>query len=139
MASHRSKEIAMTTESVRDAAATTVIFGFFGFFGSAWFGWAQDQPPNLAAVGAAVLRARSTRDAIPAWIALVVGLHLFPVAAIIGYPLIHVIGALITAAALAAVPIARSQSLPFSFSATNGLRVGTALPAGAVFSLMTTL
>ena len=46
----------------------------------------------LAGVGAAVLRARGKSDVIPVWIALVVGLHLFPVAAIIGYPLIHVVG-----------------------------------------------
>jgi hypothetical protein len=91
----------------------------------------------LAAVGAAVLRARGKRDVIPAWIALDVGLHLFPVAAIIGYPLIHVIGALVTVAALTAIPVARSRSLPIS--ATNGLGVGTALLAGAVYSLMTAL
>jgi hypothetical protein len=185
MASNGSKEIAMTTEFVRDAAATAVIFGFFG---SAWFGWAQDQPPKswrpwlltgsvvslltmvagglltwrhwsdgtafdedtsktfgivvgievvLAAVGAAVLRARGNWDVIPAWIALVVGLHLFLVAAIIGCPFIHVIGALVTAAALAATPVARSRSLPVS--ATNGLGVGTSLLAGAVFSLIAAL
>ena len=89
----------------------------------------------LAAVGAAVLRARGNRDVIPAWIAVVVGIHLFPVAAIVGYPLIHVIGALVTAAALAAIPVARSRSL--RVSATNGLGVGTALLAGAACCVMT--
>jgi hypothetical protein len=33
----------MTTEFVRDAAATAAIFGFFG---SMWFGWAQEHPPK---------------------------------------------------------------------------------------------
>jgi integral membrane sensor domain MASE1 len=32
----------MTTEFVRDAAATAAIFGFFA---SAWFGWVQERPP----------------------------------------------------------------------------------------------
>jgi hypothetical protein len=91
----------------------------------------------LAGVGAALLSARGKRDVIPVWIALVVGLHLFPVAAIIGYPLIHVIGALVTVAAVAAIPVARSRSLPTS--AVNGLGVGTALLAGALVSLIATL
>lgn len=91
----------------------------------------------LAGAGAALLRFRGRADVTPVWIALVVGLHLFPVAAIIDYPFIHVIGALVTVAALAAIPVARSRSLPIS--ATNGLGVGTALLAGALFSLMTVL
>jgi len=33
----------MTTEFVRDAAATAAIFGFFG---AVWFGWAQEHPPK---------------------------------------------------------------------------------------------
>jgi hypothetical protein len=32
----------MTAAFLRDAAATAAIFGFFA---SAWFGWAQDEPP----------------------------------------------------------------------------------------------
>ena len=32
----------MTAEFSRDAIATAAVFGFFA---SAWFGWAQDQPP----------------------------------------------------------------------------------------------
>lgn len=39
----------MTAEFLRDAAATAAIFGFFA---SAWFGWAQrrDRPPRGGAV-----------------------------------------------------------------------------------------
>jgi hypothetical protein len=33
----------MMTEFVRDAAATAAILGFFG---STWFGWAQEHPPR---------------------------------------------------------------------------------------------
>ena len=172
-------------EFVRDAAATAAIFGFFG---SVWFGWAQENPPRrwrpwlitgsvlslaimvaggiltwrhwndgtvfdedtgrtfgiivgiefgLAGLGAAVLGLRGRKDLIPAWIALVVGLHLFPVAVILESPVIHVVGALVTVAALAAVPVARSRSLPVS--ATTGLGAGVALLAGAVFFLLTAL
>jgi hypothetical protein len=175
----------MTTEFVRDAAATAAIFGFFG---SAWFGWAQEDPPRswrrwlvtgsvlslvtlaagailtwrhwndgtvfdedtgkafgivvgiefaLAGVGAGVLAGRGRKELIPAWIALVVGLHLFPVAVILASPVIHVVGALVTLAALVAVPVARSRSLPVS--ATTGLGAGAALLAGAVFFLVTAL
>src|SRR5688572_14214791 len=118
----------MPTEFLRDTAATAAILGFFG---SVWFGWAQDDPPKAwrpwlitasvlsllvtvaggllvwrhwtdgtvfdedtskifgivvgiefaaAALGAAVLRARGRKEVIPVWIALVVGVHLFPVA-----------------------------------------------------------
>jgi hypothetical protein len=91
----------------------------------------------LAGAGAAVLGARGRKEVIPVWIALIVGLHLFPVAALIGYPLIHVVAALVTIAALAAIPVARARSLPVSL--TNGVGVGTALLAGAVFSLVTVL
>jgi hypothetical protein len=48
-----------------------------------------------------------------------------------------VIGALVIVAALAAIPVARSRSLPTS--AVNGLGVGSALLVGALVSLMTTL
>ncbi|MBB5868819.1 hypothetical protein F4553_002198 [Allocatelliglobosispora scoriae] len=169
------------TEFLRDAAATAAIFGFFG---SAWFGWAQEKPPPawrrwlitgsvlsilsfiagglltwrhwsdgtvfdetvgrtfgiivgiefaLAGLGAAVLGLTGRRDYVPVWIALVVGVHLFPVAVVLHYPFIHVIAALATVAALAAIPIARARSLPVS--AVNGLGIGSALLLGALVSL----
>jgi len=43
----------------------------------------------LAGAGAVVLSLRGRRDLVPVWIALVVGLHLFPVAALLGFPLIY--------------------------------------------------
>jgi hypothetical protein len=175
----------MMTESVRDVAATAAIFGFFA---SAWFGWAQEHPPAtwrswllagsvvslltmlvggvltwshwgaattfdedtskafgivvgfevvLAGAGAAVLSARGRRDLVPVWIALVVGLHLFPVAALIAFPLIYAVAALVTIAALVAVPVARSASLPVS--AVNGLGTGGVLLAGALVCLLVAL
>jgi hypothetical protein len=87
----------------------------------------------LAGIGAAVLGSRGRKELIPVWIALVVGVHFIPVAAIIDYPLVYVIGALVTLGALAAVPFARSRSV--AVSAANGLFVGTSLLAGALVSL----
>jgi len=144
----------MTAAFLRDAAATAAIFGFFA---SAWFGWAQDEPPPawrralvagsilslltavgggvltwrnwsgptafdadtsrtfglvvgvevaLAAIGAAVLARRRSGELIPAWVALVVGVHLIPVALLVRSPLIAVTGVLVTLVALVAVPLA---------------------------------
>ena len=51
--------------------------------------------------------------------------------------MIHVVGALVTVAALAAIPVARSRSLPVS--ATTGLGAGTVLLVGALIFLVTAL
>jgi hypothetical protein len=152
------------TDFVRDAAAAALIFGFFA---SAWFGWAQEKPPPrlrpwliagsvaalataaaggilmatnwsagtafdrdtsmrfgivvgiefaLAGIGAAVLTVRRRSELVPVWIAFVVGVHLFPVAVLLHYPLIHV---------------ARSVAV----SAVVGLLTGTVLLASALVSL----
>lgn len=86
-----------------------------------------------AALGAAVLAVRRRRELIPVWIAFVVGVHLFPVASLIGYPVIHVVAALITLASVVAVPIARSRSI--TPSAVVGAATGAVLLAAALFSL----
>ena len=139
----------------RDAAATAAVLGFFG---SAWFGWAQDSPPQawrwalaagsilslvvcaagtlltwrrwseptaldaqtsrvfgvvvgiefaLAGLGAGVFAAVGRADVIAAWVAVVVGVHLFPLAVLFKYRLLHLTAALVTIAGLAAVPVAR--------------------------------
>lgn len=170
------------TDFVRDAAATALIFGFFA---SAWFGWAQEKPPPrlrpwliagsvaslataaaggilmathwsagtafdrdtsirfgivvgvefaLAGLGAAVLAARRRSEYVPVWIAFVVGVHLFPVAVLLHYPLIHVVGALVTVASLVAVPLARARSVPVS--AVVGVLTGTVLLVAAWVSLL---
>ncbi|MCX4474000.1 hypothetical protein C5N14_05700 [Micromonospora sp. MW-13] len=66
-----------------------------------------------------------------------VGVHLFPVAALLDYPLIHVVAALVTAAALAAVPVARARTVPVS--AAVGIGAGGVLLAAAVSSLVIAL
>jgi len=175
----------MTAAYLRDAAMTAVIFGFFG---SGWFGWAQDAPPagwsrrlaagsilslavaatggivawqhwsdgtifgpdtsrafgivvgiefGVAGLGALLLALRHHRDLIPAWVAFVVGVHLFPVAVILQYPMLHVAAALVTVVSLVAVPVARSRAVAVSF--VTGLATGVVLLAAAVYSLVSAL
>ncbi|GAB2917658.1 hypothetical protein GCM10027280_00840 [Micromonospora polyrhachis] len=92
---------------------------------------------GLAGIGAGILAALRRSELISAWIALVVGVHLFPVAELIDYPLIHVVAALITLVALAAIPVARSRSL--KVSAVVGVGAGSVLLAAAVSSLVIAL
>ena len=106
----------MQAAFIRDAAMTAVVFGFFA---SSWFGWAQEAPPA------------SWRR----WLGA--GVHLFPVADIIDYPVVHAAGALVTVAAVAAVPWARARSL--RPSAAVGPPAGAALLAVALYSLITAL
>jgi hypothetical protein len=86
-----------------------------------------------AGLGAGLLAVRRRTALIPVWIALVVGLHLVPVAALLRYPLLYVVAALVTLVALAAVPLARSRSV--AISAVAGLATGTVLLATALFSI----
>jgi hypothetical protein len=91
----------------------------------------------LAGTGAVVLSVRGRRDMVPVWIALVVGLHLFPVAVLLAFPLIYLVGALVTISALAAVPVARTRALPVS--AVNGLGAGGVLLTAALVCLLAAL
>jgi len=88
-----------------------------------------------AGLVAAVLHVRRLPDLVPAWVALVVGVHLFPLAPLLRYPLLYVTAGLVTLGALVAVPVARSRSLPVS--AVTGLATGTVLLATALVSLTT--
>jgi len=90
-----------------------------------------------AAIGAGVLAATGRARWTPVWIAFVVGVHLFPVAVILEYPAIHVVAALVTAASLVAIPVARARSL--TPSAVVGAGSGASLTLGAVFSLVAAL
>jgi hypothetical protein len=89
---------------------------------------------GAAALGSVLLALRGRRELISMWIAFVVGVHLFPVAALIGYPMIHVVAALITVVSLAAIPVARARKLPVS--AVVGVSTGLILLAAAVFSVV---
>ncbi|QBI21831.1 hypothetical protein ER308_00170 [Egibacter rhizosphaerae] len=89
----------------------------------------------IAAVGAVVLAIRDRQDLIPPWIAIIVGLHLFPLAMVLNYPMLHVVAALVTAAGLVAVPVARA--LQVAVSAVTGIAAGTVLLAAAAYSAST--
>ena len=90
----------------------------------------------LAALGAGIL-ARRRPDLVPVWIAVVVGVHFVPVAVLLHYPWLHVVAGLTTAAALAAVPVARRTSQPVS--AVTGVGLGLALLIGGLVALGTAL
>ncbi len=68
----------------------------------------------LAGAGSLVLAMRRRTDIIPTWMALVVGVHLFPVAWLLGIPLIYFVAALVTLAALASVWLAKHRGLAVS-------------------------
>ncbi|GAB7045641.1 hypothetical protein [Catenuloplanes indicus] len=88
-------------------------------------------------LGGGLLAALKRTDWISAWIAFVVGAHLFPVAAILDHPLIHVAAALVTLVSLAGVPIARARSL--TPSALIGTASGISLLMVALTSLLLAL
>lgn len=92
---------------------------------------------SIAAIGAALLAKFRKSDLIPAWIALVVGVHFAPLAPLLQYPLLVVVAALVSVGALAAIPIARSGSL--AVSAVTGIVVGPVLLAVALFSLISVI
>jgi hypothetical protein len=92
---------------------------------------------GVAGLGAGVLALLKRMEFVSAWIALVVGLHFFPLAELLEYPALHVVAALVTVAALAAIPIARRTSV--AVSAVTGVATGTFLLAGALFSAISVL
>ena len=61
-------------------------------------------------------------------------MHLFPVAVLLGYPLIHVVAALVTVAAAVAYPLARARSV--AVSAVTGALTGSVLLISALVSLV---
>ncbi|SDD36715.1 hypothetical protein [Glycomyces harbinensis] len=87
----------------------------------------------LAGLGAGLLAWRRRTELIPAWIAFVVGVHLFPVAVILEIPAVHVTAALITVAAVASVFVARARAL--TVSAVVGATTGPVLLVSALLAL----
>ncbi|MET8308177.1 hypothetical protein [Micromonospora sp. NPDC005173] len=92
---------------------------------------------GAAAVGAGLLALLGRRELTAPWVALVVGVHLFPVAVLMDYPLIHVVAALVTLIAVAAIPVARARAV--AVSAVVGLGTGVVLLVAAVSSLLIAL
>ena len=64
-------------------------------------------------------------------------MHLIPLAWILQYPLVGVVGVPVTAVGIVAVPLARSRSL--AVSAVTGLGTGTVLLAAALYSAASVL
>jgi hypothetical protein len=90
-----------------------------------------------AGIGAAVLSRSRRSELTPAWIALVVGVHFVPLAALLDYPLLYAAAVGVVAVAVASVPVARSREL--ALSAVTGVGTGSVLLAAALFSLATIL
>lgn len=89
----------------------------------------------VAAAGALLLTRRARQELIPAWIAIVVGLHLLPLAVVLSYPVLAVVAVLVTAGGLAALPLARR--LQMAVSAVTGVASGSVLLAAAAYSAAT--
>ena len=92
---------------------------------------------GAAAVGAGLLALLRRTELTAPWIAFVVGVHLFPVAALIDYPLVHLVAVLVTVVAVASVPVARARAV--AVSAVVGLGTGAVLLVAAVSSLLIAL
>lgn len=84
----------------------------------------------LSAIGAVVLTRRGRGDLVAPWIALIVGIHFFPLAPLMEFPLLYVTAAAVTVGALVAVPVARARDA--APSAYTGLFAGSALLATAI-------
>lgn len=87
---------------------------------------------GVAALGAVLFTLFRRRWVIPVWIAFVVGVHLFAVAAIMEYWLVHVVAFLITAVSIEAVPFAKRRRL--AVSAVVGAGTGAVLLTAALVS-----
>jgi hypothetical protein len=88
----------------------------------------------LAGPGAWFLASRKRNELIPPWVAVVVGVHFFPLAPLFNDPMFYVLAVTVTIGALASVPLARSRSL--AVSAVTGVVTGSLLLAAALFSLL---
>jgi hypothetical protein len=88
----------------------------------------------LAGIGAFLLSRRGRRELVAPWVAVVVGLHFLPMAPLLQIPFFYVVGALVTIAGLASVPIARSRDL--SVTTVTGAFAGSVLLAAGVVALL---
>ena len=86
---------------------------------------------GVAAAGAAVNALWGRPDYLAPWICLVVGVHFWPLAPLLKNPYLVVLGALLTAAAVAALPISRRTGV--TPSAITGAGAGVALLGFAVW------
>ena len=131
--------------SRRDRGMTALIEGFFGFM---WFGWGRANASSglsvvlavgavlavaVAGVGAAALAAAGQSDFIPAWVCAVVGMHMFPLASLLGDRLLVPLGALLAAVAVVAAGAGQAGWVPPG--TVTGLGAGVLLTLFAAFAL----
>lgn len=88
----------------------------------------------LAGIGALVLGVVGEAQLIAAWVALIVGVHLFPLASLLHYRFLAVPAVLVTLVALGAVPLALSRGAQVSTVA--GIGTGLVLVGSAIYSLI---
>ncbi|WP_435091658.1 hypothetical protein [Micromonospora aurantiaca (nom. illeg.)] len=88
----------------------------------------------LCAVGAIWLQQTGRTSLVPVWIALVVGLHFFPLAPLLGYPALAIWAVIVPLVALISVAVARRYDL--TPSAVVGAGTGMALLAGSATALV---
>jgi hypothetical protein len=87
----------------------------------------------VAALGAVVLAWRRRGELTPVWVALVVGVHFFPLARLLQNTLLYAVAVTVVAVAVAAIPMVRSHEL--APSAVTGVGTGCVLLVAAAFSL----
>ena len=87
----------------------------------------------LSGLGAGVLGATGRAASIPVWVCAVVGLHFFPLAAVLGDPALRWLGAALTAVAVAALLAGLFTGVPPS--SVTGAGAGVALLAYATLAL----
>jgi uncharacterized membrane protein YczE len=88
----------------------------------------------VAGLGSWLLVARRRADLVSAWIALVVGVHLYPLAPLLHYPLLYVVATVVIVVALSSPYVARSRG--YAVSAVTGAATGAVLLVAALFSLV---
>lgn len=88
----------------------------------------------LAAIGVAILTRRGRSDLVATWIALIVGLHLYPLAPLFESPLLYLTATVITVGALTSLPLARAKGT--TASTYTGLITGSTLVGTALICLV---
>jgi hypothetical protein len=92
---------------------------------------------GIAAAGAAGIALWGRREFIAPWVCLVVGVHFWPMAPVLKRPSLIVLGALLTAIAVAAVLV--SQRTGLAPSAITGLGAGVALLGFAIWGAISAI
>ncbi|MBB4934574.1 hypothetical protein F4561_005394 [Lipingzhangella halophila] len=88
---------------------------------------------GVASLGAGVLALRRGFAYIAPWVCLVVGVHFFPMASVLGNPGFYVLAVVLTVLAFAAPLLAARRGVPVSFA--TGASAGTVLLLFALWSV----